>query len=239
MRLLTHDENGNIVPETFEDVNLPPYAILSHTWHSDNSQEVSLQDLLAGRAKDMLGYDKIRFCEQQSAADGLDYMWIDTCCIDKSSSAELTEALNSMFRWYQQSTKCYVYLTDVPDSTPNERMLRGSRWFRRGWTLQELIAPTVVHFFASDKSHLGDRASLEMIIHEVTGIPIDALRGRPLSGFGIEERFGWAKNRQTKRPEDKAYCLLGIFDVFLPLIYGEGEKRALLRLREHIDKLKR
>jgi hypothetical protein len=156
MRLLTHDEDGNIVPKTFEGVQPPPYAILSHTWLLDNSKEVSLQDLQAGRAEDKVGYDKIRFCEQQALADGLQYFWVDTCCIDKSSSAELTEAINSMYRWYQQSTKCYVYLTDVQDSAldtggkdtrpPWEDMLRGSRWLRRGWTLQELIAPKVVEF---------------------------------------------------------------------------------------------
>jgi len=246
MRLLTHDENGNIVPEIFEGVEPPPYAILSHTWHSDDSKEVSFQDLRAGRVKGKAGYDKIQFCKKQATADGLHYFWIDTCCIDKSSSAELTESINSMFRWYQQSTKCYVYLADVHDFTPDantmdmrpswEEMLRSSRWFRRGWTLQELIAPKVVEFFTSNGSHLGDRSSLEGIIHEVSGIAIGALRGRLLSDFGIDERFRWATNRQTKRSEDMAYSLLGIFDVSMPLIYGEGKEKALLRLREHIDK---
>jgi hypothetical protein len=249
MRLLTHDEKGNIVPELFESVKPPPYAILSHTWHPDNGREVTLQDLLTGRAKDKPGYDKIGFCEQQAAADELSYFWIDTCCIDKSSSAELTEAINSMYRWYQQSTKCYVYLTDVYDSIhdtggkdrqiPWEDKFRSSRWFKRGWTLQELIAPKVVEFFASDKSRLGDRLSLDTIIHEGTGIALGALRGYPLPDFSIDERFRWTADRQTKRPEDKAYSLLGIFDVSMPSIYGEGEDKAMLRLREHIDRQKR
>jgi hypothetical protein len=239
MRLLTRNKYGKLVLETFEGVEPPPYAILSHTWHPDNSKEVSLQDLQGGQTVDKSGYNKIRFCEQQAAADGLDYFWVDTCCIDKSSSAELTEAINSMFRWYQQSTKCYVYLIDVPDSIPNERVLRSSRWFQRGWTLQELLAPEAVEFFALDKSRLGTRLSLEAIIHEATGIAIEALRGCPLSRFSVEERFQWAAKRQTKKPEDKFYSLLGIFNIFMPMIYGEGEESALLRLREGIARQKR
>jgi hypothetical protein len=234
MRLLTHDKHGKLVLETFDDDEQPPYAILSHTWDLNNSKEVTFQDLVAGGAEAKAGYEKIRFCAHQAAADGLKYFWIDTCCIDKTSSAELTEAINSMFRWYERSTKCYVYLSDVPDSSPNERMIRSSRWFRRGWTLQELLAPKVVEFFAADNSRLGDRLSLETTIHSVSGIAIEALRGRPLPEFGIEERFRWAANRITKRPEDKAYSLLGIFNVSLESIYGEGEENALFRLRKRI-----
>ena len=240
MRLLTHADNGKLVLQTVDDDSLPAYAILSHTWHTDNTKEVNFQDLKAGGAENKAGYNKIRFCERQARADGLRYFWIDTCCIDKSSSAELTEALNSMFRWYQSSAKCYVYLMDVSSSQPvREEAFRGSRWFSRGWTLQEIIAPRIIEFFTSDGLLLGDRLSLEPIIHQTTGIATKALRGCPMSDFGTEERFSWAAHRQTKRPEDNAYCLLGIFDVFMPVIYGEGKAKAILRLREHVDRPKK
>lgn len=240
MRLLTHDERGNLTLKTFDDADPPPpYAILSHTWLPDNSEEVSLQDLQAGRAERKPGYSKIRFCANQAAADGLRYFWIDTCSVDQTSSAELTEAINSMFRWYRKSAKCYVYLTDVPDSTLNKGLLCSSRWFTRGWTLQELIAPKVVEFFAADGSRLGDRSSLETSISEATGMSIGTLHGYPLSDFSIDERFRWAANRRTKKPEDKAYSLLGIFDVSMPAIYGEGEEKAMRRLREQIDRRSR
>jgi hypothetical protein len=242
MRLLTHDDNGKLALRTFDSNNLPSYAILSHTWYIDNSKEVTFQDLEAGRAQDKAGYgyNKIQFCARQATADGLQYFWVDTCCIDKSSSAELTEAINSMFQWYQHSSKCYVYLSDVSSSLPaREEAFQSSLWFSRGWTLQELIAPKVVEFFTSDGLRLGDKPSLEATIHKTTGIPIEALRDRPLSNFGIEERFSWAASRQTNRPEDKAYCLLGIFGVSMPVIYGEGEEKAIVRLRELVEKPKK
>ncbi|TVY59666.1 Vegetative incompatibility protein HET-E-1, partial [Lachnellula suecica] len=186
------------------------------------------------------GYDKIRFCGEQARGDGLQYFWVDIYCIDKSSSAELTESINSMFRWYRESTKCYVYLSDVSikkrkasDSSKEytwEPAFRSSRWFTRGWTLQELIAPVSVEFFSRDKKRLSDKSSLERYICEITGIPATALRGRPLSDFSITERM-----RQTTCEEDKAYSLLGIFDVYMPLIYREGPN-AFRRLQEEIRK---
>jgi hypothetical protein len=239
MQLLTHDEHSKLVLRSFEDGEQPPYAILSHTWHPDNSNEVTLQELAAGNAEDKPGYEKIRFCAQQAAADQLNFFWVDTCCIDKTSSAELTEAINSMFRWYKQSAKCYVYLDDVPDSMLSKDSLRNSRWFTRGWTLQELVAPKVVEFFAADGSRLGNRRSLEACISEVTGITIAVLRGYQLSDFSVDERFRWAASRQTKKPEDKAYSLLGIFDVSMPAIYGEGEEKARQRLNEQIVRQRR
>jgi hypothetical protein len=249
MRLLTHDDNGKLVLRVFDDNALPTYAILSHTWHTDNSKEVTFQDLEANKAKDKDGYSKILFCESWAAADGLHYFWIDTCCINRRSETELSEAINSMFRWYQGSAKCYVYLSDVSYRTSNEhgkrmplsweKAFQTSRWFTRGWTLQELIAPRVVEFYAADGSQLGDRTSLEASLYEATKVAIKALRGHPLSDFGIEERFSWASGRQTKRPEDKAYSLLGILGVSMPLIYGEGEGQALHRLRELVERPKK
>jgi hypothetical protein len=234
MRLLQLDDKGEYSLVEFVGNDIPRYAILSHTWGRD-IDEVTFQDLINGRGKDKLGYSKIRFCTEQAARDGLQFSWIDTCSIDKSSSTELSEAINSMFRWYQNAAKCYVYLSDV--SAGDSSAFRGCRWFSRGWTLQELVAPTSVEFFSSVGERLGDKNSLVWDIAEITGIPIQALQGqRPLSEFSVNERMAWAKGRQTKREEDGAYCLLGIFDIHMSLIYGEGRTKALARLQNKIEK---
>jgi hypothetical protein len=228
----------------FKDDLAPLYAILSHTW--TDGQEVTYNDLLAGTGADKDGYTKIRFCGERAAADSLEYFWVDTCCIDKSTSDELSTSINSMFRWYQRAARCYVYLTDVsvPDEVTNpeafriswEQAFRCSRWFTRGWTLQELLAPASVEFFSRDGKRLGSRISLEQEIYGVTGIPVRALRGQRLTEFSVEERMSWAAKRTTTLKEDKVYCLLGIFGVFLSLIYGEGEDYATLRLKDEIQK---
>jgi hypothetical protein len=153
MRLLKLEENGEI--SLMKDITYPttPYAILSHTWGEDN-EEINFEDLKDGSGKLKDGYRKLHFCGEQAARDGLQYFWVDTCCIDKSNSTELSEAINSMFRWYCNAARCYVYLTDVltidqSDPYPEqwEESFRNSRWFTRGWTLQELIAPPSVEFF--------------------------------------------------------------------------------------------
>ena len=240
MRLLQCDTAGQLsLTKDFVSGDIPKYAILSHTWRAD-TDEVTFRDLMDSTGKDKVGYDKIRFCEEQAACDGLEYFWVDTCCIDKSSSTELSEAINSMFRWYRNATKCYVYLSDVStnDQSPQswEAAFRKSKWFTRGWTLQELIAPASVEFFSVEGERLGDKKSLEGQIHEITGITARALQGCPLSHFSIEKRMSWAAKRETKREEDAAYSLFGIFDIHMPLIYGEGIEKALRRLREEINK---
>ena len=149
-----------------------------------------------------------------------------------------------MFRWYRDAAKCYVYLSDVSvgddDNNQSQRAwesaFRKCRWFTRGWTLQELLAPASVKFFSREGELLGDKKSLERQIHEITGIPIEALRGSPLSNFSVDERMSWAAKRETKRKEDKAYSLLGIFDVYMPLMYGEGDN-AFSRLKEEVEKI--
>ena len=217
--------------------DIPPYAILSHTW-GKSEEEVTFKDIEKGRGKDKVGYKKIMFCIQQAARDGLQYSWVDTCCIDKSSSAELQEAINSMFRWYHDAARCYVYMSDVSSVTrvfPGISFQR-SRWFTRGWTLQELLAPTSVEFFSSEGNRIGDKASLADLIGQITSISNQALQGAAsLSQFGIEERMAWANGRTTTREEDEAYSLLGLFDVHMPLIYGEGRKKAFARLQREID----
>ena len=222
------------------------YAILSHTWGPDN-EEVTFKDLIDSTGEDKAGYEKIRFCEEQARKNKLRYFWVDTCCIDKSNQVELHEAINSMFRWYRKAARCYVYLSDVSvagggrkrerrqSEPPWEPEFRGSKWFTRGWTLQELLAPASVEFFTKERQRLGDKRSLERQIHEITGIAVRALRGTDLSEFSADERFKWAETRRTTREEDWAYCLLGIFGVFMTLIYGEGKEHAIRRLRKEID----
>ncbi|OCK74319.1 kinesin light chain 1, partial [Lepidopterella palustris CBS 459.81] len=244
IRLLKRSPSGDFELISFNNDDPPPYAILSHTW--TEGQEVTYNELVAGTGKDKAGYDKIRFCMDRAAEDGLEYSWVDTCCIDKSTSDELSTAINSMFRWYQRATKCYVYLSDVqvPDEVTDAQAFRitwegafqRSRWFTRGWTLQELLAPATVEFFSRECKRLGSRVSLEQEIHKITKIPIRALRGQSLTEFDVEERMSWVVKRTTTLKEDKVYCLLGIFRVFLPLIYGEGEAYATLRLREEIQR---
>lgn len=220
----------------------PAYAILSHTWGNDD-EEVTLHDVMSGTVHARAGYQKIRLCQDLAAAAGYRHLWVDTCCIDKSNQVELTEAINSMYRWYQNAVRCYVYLADVSVTSSTsltapsrETCIARSRWFTRGWTLQELIAPRSVEFYSREGIFLGDKVSLKGLIHEITQIPISVLEGAaPPSTYPVEKRFSWAAKRQTKRGEDMAYSLLGIFDVFMPLIYGEGQQRALSRLRREID----
>jgi hypothetical protein len=246
MRLLRLEDEGEFSLVDIVGKNVLPYAILSHTWGADD-EEVTYKDLVDGTGKSKAGYDKIRFCGKQAANDGLQLFWVDTCCIDKSSSAELQEAINSMFRWYRNATRCYVYLSDVSigdcdqnsqfSQFPWESAFRASRWFTRGWTLQELLAPASVEFFSQEGKRLGDKKSLERQVHEITGIALEALQGSSLSCFSVAERFSWAEKRETTRKEDAAYSLLGIFDIHMPLIYGEGSEEAFIRLKEEIDKV--
>ncbi|KAH8593045.1 kinesin light chain 1 [Bisporella sp. PMI_857] len=244
MRLLKRLSGGDFELISFNDDDSPPYATLSHTW--TEGQEVTYNELVASTGKDKTGYAKIRFCVDKAAEDGLEYSWVDTCCIDKSSSTELSTAINSMFRWYRRASKCYVYLSDVsvPEKVTNaeafritwEEAFRQSRWFTRGWTLQELLAPATVEFFSKEGKQLGSKISLKQEIHEITEIPIEVLKRQSFTEFSVKERMSWAAKRTTTLKEDKVYCLLGIFEVFLSLIYGEGEAYATLRLKEEIQK---
>ncbi|KAI9766978.1 MAG: hypothetical protein M1839_004654 [Geoglossum umbratile] len=244
MRLLERKPDRHLVFREYTDKDVPAYAILSHTWLTNNNEEVSFQDVEAGTAKSKPGWKKIEFCANKAAADDLRYFWIDTCCIDKKNAVELQEAINSMFRWYQKASKCYVYMSDISIdqddmqySQPRwQAAFRGSRWFTRGWTLQELIAPPSVEFFCSNGQRLGDKKELALQIHETTGIPVPVLLGAGLSEFDVHERMSWAQDRDTKCPEDMAYSLLGIFGIHMPLIYGEGMLNAFNRLQRELDR---
>ena len=242
MRLLEIDSDGeSILMKDFVSDNVPQqYAILSHTWGA-YAEEVTFQDVTNGTGRSKIGYQKLKFCGEQARRDGLSYFWVDTCCINKHDNVELSEAILSMFRLYANAAKCYAYLSDVSrplnGQNPGNWVLdfRNSRWFTRGWTLQELLAPASVEFFSREGEKLGSKRSLEQHICDVTGIPAIALRGSPLSNFTFTERLSWQTSRQTMLEEDKAYSMLGICDVFMPPLYGEGKESAFRRLRNKID----
>ncbi|TGJ84681.1 hypothetical protein E0Z10_g4078 [Xylaria hypoxylon] len=235
MRLL---KVGSLTLKEFFEPNVPKYAILSHTWEEE---EILYEDIRhLDQAKNKLGYGKVEAACKLAKLQGYKYIWIDTCCIDKSSSAELTEAINSMFRWYQESDVCYAFLSDVSKrnlslSSPKE--LHNSRWFTRGWTLQELLAPDNVQFYCSNWTNIGNKKEKPLcsIISDITMIDEDILRGNDILDISIARRMYWASGRQTTRIEDLAYSLLGIFGINMPLIYGEGH-RAFRRLQEEILK---
>ena len=228
MRLL---DTTTIRLSEFFDADIPPYAILSHTW---GKNEVTFQDLDRVRSKGPQAYPKIARCCAKAASHGFKWVWIDTCCIDKSSSAELSEAINSMYRWYENSEECYIYLEDV--SIDNMDQFGYSRWFTRGWTLQELLAPFTLYFYDKSWTVLGSKRSLCKAITLATKIPESSLdKSCPLSIISAAAKMSWASNRQTSRIEDTAYCLMGLFDVNMPLLYGEGSK-AFTRLQHEIVK---
>lgn len=219
--------------EEFFDENLPQYAILSHRWQED---EVSFQDMQNGIATAKAGFRKIKLICEEAVRRMLRYVWVDTCCIDKSSSTELSEAINSMYRWYKNAVFCCVFLFDVQSGATNSGLaFKKSSWWSRGWTLQELIAPAEVLFFDDSWQLLGTKQTLQEQISDTARIDIQVLNGKDPELCSIAQRMAWASNRTTTRTEDLAYCLLGIFAVNMPLLYGEGE-RAFTRLQEEIMK---
>ncbi|KAJ5567853.1 heterokaryon incompatibility protein-domain-containing protein [Penicillium hetheringtonii] len=234
MRLLKAAE---IQLEEFTPDRIPDYAILSHTWERE---EILLEDLRNGSVYKKVAWEKVKRICQQTLEDGLEFVWIDTCCIDKTSSAELSEAINSMFSWYQNARTCYIYLNDVPahgDIRQKNSKFASSRWFTRGWTLQELLVPREMCFFSCDWVKLGRRRSLISILYHITKIPEGLLiHSAPLQRIAIAEKMFWASQRKTTRPEDMAYCLMGLFDVNMPLLYGEGGTKVFIRLQEEIMK---
>ena len=230
--------------QEFFDDEIPPYAILSHRWEG---KEVAFHEFEAAKERDGPELSKIKnFCSfvgRQPYADGsLEWVWIDTCCIDKNSSAEVSEAINSMFQWYERSELCCAYLSSV-DAGPRWRaqgqQFQQSPWFTRGWTLQELIAPRNVFFLDRQWNIIGERAELSAEISAITGIEEACLNlsegRRQFISYevSIAAKMSWASKRTTGRIEDMAYCLLGIFDINMPLMYGEG-KKAFMRLQLEI-----
>jgi hypothetical protein len=231
--------------EEFFGANIPDYVILSHRWEDE---EVSFADFTRDQAAAQAkrGFRKIDLTCREAIEDGWQYAWVDTCCIDKSSSAELSEAINSMFNWYESSKACYVYLSDVRQAEIDVQFPR-SMWFTRGWTLQELLAPENVWFFDQDWEYLGTKKEYADCISRITGIDESVLARSKrrvnahdkeeydvtIGSFCVAKRMSWASRRKTTREEDTAYALLGIFDINMPLLYGEG-MRAFTRLQEEI-----
>lgn len=208
--------------------NIPAYVILSHTW---GEEEVLFEDIDKADVSRMAGYAKILRCCQQAQEDGFDYAWIDTLCIDKKSSAELSEAIKLIYKWYWEAATCYAYLADVANpadscppglsSTDTQNELQSSRWFTRGWTLQELLAPEVVEFYDQSWQRLGSRTKLVDQPSRASNIDRRYLLDRRLiSTASIATRFSWASLRQTTRSEDMAYCLLGLVGINMPMLYG-------------------
>ncbi|KAL9584509.1 MAG: hypothetical protein Q9212_002073 [Teloschistes hypoglaucus] len=224
------------------------YAILSHTW---GEEEVSFHDFHNRKSQQLQGYKKIKSYCNVADSDGHKYLWIDTYCIDKKSSAELTEAINSMYAWYSEARMCYVYLSDytaenqwhpfsakpLRRKTPfhlNSDLFAQSRWFSRGWTLQELLASYRIQFLDNTWQYFGDKTTLLGYISSATGIDELYLRDRAsIASASVATRMSWASARVTTRIEDEAYCLMGLFDVNMPLLYGEGHK-AFRRLQHEI-----
>lgn len=253
MRLL---QTNTLQFKEFFDSQIPPYAILSHRW---SDREVSFKEMRNCTAPQGSGMTKIQnFC-RLAAARGFDWAWIDTCCIDKRSSAELSEAINAMYKWYERSGECYVHLSDVECSSHDlplkkgyEDKFRTSSWFTRGWTLQELLAPqkSKVFFFDGNWNEIGGLPQLASAVSEITGIGEEYMGfkhsfgyEKPMAAFtpcaytSVAKRMSWVSRRQTSREEDMAYCLLGLFDVNMPLLYGEGAQKAFLRLQIEIMKI--
>lgn len=247
--------------EEFFGEDIPEYVILSHTWGED---EVSFDDWLQPNVAQIKikGYAKIiKTCDIARSRFGVNYVWVDTTCIDKRSSSELSEAINSMFAWYRGAKVCLAYLADVelgetadrqpkewelaisqPNWHPGKRFTKirdqfnKSRWFTRGWTLQELLAPRVVLFLSKDWQYIATRSHLRREISELTNIPDEALISFRPESYTVASTMSWASGRSTTRVEDMAYCLMGIFDINMPLLYGEGRK-AFRRLQEEIIKV--
>ncbi|KAK5075675.1 maturation of 5S rRNA [Exophiala xenobiotica] len=218
--------------EAFTTCPVGRYAILSHTWED---QELDFDTFRSGLGRKRKGFGKIQKCCELARAEGFSYAWVDTCCIDKRSSTELSEAINSMYAWYAAAAVCYAYLADVACNVDDtfEQFVR-SRWFTRGWTLQELLAPKIVNMYGEDWIPLGSRPELSCHIRSATGIDEDLLNGiQDLQSYSIAQRMSWVSKRNATRIEDIAYCLLGLFNVNMPLLYGEGEK-AFRRLQETI-----
>lgn len=231
MRLL---HSATLQFEEFFDSDIPKYAILSHRWEG---KEISFQEFQDSEDKSGARFAKIRnFCSL-AEKEGFEWVWVDTCCIDKKSSAELSEAINSMFRWYKNAERCYAYLSDVvwAEDESSLEAFRQSVWFTRAWTLQELLAPSNLIFFDKRWEAIGTKRDLLAPISAATGIGDCYLEDLDPTKASVAMKMSWASRRKTSRTEDVAYCLLGLFDINMPLLYGEG-KKAFLRLELEIIK---
>jgi len=215
--------------EEFKYDDIPEYTILSHRWQKD---EVTYNDMKSADRKHKLGYCKIVQTCRLTARMGLKYTWVDTCCINKNSLVELADAIKSMFKWYRRAQLCIAFLYDVGQ---RNHQFAGSSWFTRAWTLQELIAPHIVKFYDGNWDFLGTKKDLVTDLSAITAVDLAILDGsQGVRRFSVAQRMSWAVGREAERPEDTAYSLLGLFDVEMPLLYGEGQQKAFLRLQKTI-----
>ncbi|PVI05215.1 hypothetical protein DM02DRAFT_502300, partial [Periconia macrospinosa] len=243
MRSMSKNYNGQIIPPNSDGSASESAALMLTAMemllHGDRNIGALLPDLSEEALMRRQGYAKIVNSAKEAKRLGYEYIWCDTCCIDKSSSSELQESINTMYRWYEESAVCLVYLNDIEPLGSKFTMEEAknafarSRW--RGWTLQELIAPRNVQFYFQDWTFMGDRNQFGEALSSATGIPTFVLENGDLNEVSLANRMSWGASRQTTRIEDTAYCLLGIFDIQMPLLYGEGEK-AFIRLQEEILK---
>ncbi|ETS81755.1 hypothetical protein PFICI_06757 [Pestalotiopsis fici W106-1] len=227
-----------------------PYAILSHTWgrqdlvwkpdgtqvrgawgHDDD--EILFADIGEDDTKQLKpdAWKKILKACEVAQDQKCDYLWVDTCCINQQNPAEVVDSINAMFYWYQQSKVCLAYLADLEAESvrgQGEEELKACRWFGRGWTLQELIAPKKVEFYNENWKNIGSRTMLSDILSQITGINWRVLTGdKSYLSFTVAERMKWAAQRKTTRPEDRAYSLLGLFDVHMSKLYGVGGGKGI------------
>ncbi|KAH7884123.1 heterokaryon incompatibility protein-domain-containing protein, partial [Phlebopus sp. FC_14] len=228
--------------ETFSS-DIPPYVALSHRW-GNREDEVFYQDIMQlSVRRDIVkkpGFAKILGCCNEAAKNRLSYVWVDTCCINQMNSVEVQEAINSMWQWYLECNRCFVYLSDVRSDQvldANDSDFARSQWFKRGWTLQELLAPAKVIFFAADWKKIGRKGHPRVTnrISLVTGIPEQVLLDGDISSLSVARRLFWASKRETTRREDRAYSLMGLFDITMPIIYG-GLDNTFVRFQKEIMK---
>ncbi|THV01903.1 hypothetical protein K435DRAFT_376728 [Dendrothele bispora CBS 962.96] len=249
-RLVEFAESGAVIP---------PYAILSHRWlHGEEatfqefmelqtkSSPISLarlgclghRDTVTQERRQELkrksGFRKIFAACQKARDDGFDFIWIDTCCLDKTNHEEIATNIKFMYSFYQNSEVCYVYLADVwKEGMPWEHAtFCRSEWFQRGWTLQELLAPRQVVFFDAAWNRIGDKHQLKDAINHLTGIPPSVLEGTTsIQSVDIQTRMSWCAGRKTTKSSDLAYCLLGILGVVMEPNHGEDVETAFERLQ--------
>ncbi|KAK8057980.1 HET-domain-containing protein [Apiospora phragmitis] len=226
------------------------YAIFSHRWLAEG--EVEFEDLkkhideLRSSTHSLPGVSKIHDACVAARARGFKWLWMDTCCIDKKKSDEYATAINSMFNWYRNAKLCITFMADVKwrgsnavslgkEAFRSEKENESSAWFRRGWTLQELMASSHMEFYDMDWKCMGTKKELATALSDVTGIDKRFLTGeQDLSEASIAMKMSWMFGRETGKPEDRAYSLLGLFNVKLHLAYGEGMATAFRRLQEVI-----
>jgi hypothetical protein len=265
MRLLSFKPNGDLTYTEFAPASIPPYAILSHTWGAEEvTFDDLLSDSAKRKAgyekiifcgtqavRDDLEYfwcdtcciDKRNSSELSKAINSM-FRWYRNAamCYVYMADVHTPRRVDSSV----QGGRIILLgdgleiSTDAPDESYRDEWeadFRKSRWFTRGWTLQELLAPAHVEFYSAELQLLGDKESLCDLISEITNIPATALRGRSLDNFSVSTRMDWATERHTTEEEDGAYCLMGLFSIFMPLIYGEGKDSALRRLRKEIEGL--